>query len=140
MAEIEPGIPCRTESLAILEERLGRPLPHDFRSFVIEFGNAFVGGEVRQKPSDDIGSDILGFMDINGLATDSSRYWVEAEYIEVGRLPFAVSALGGWYLLEQDNSITFRIVYLGQTTVEKAADSFTDLLRKIVIDDEEPQE
>ena len=137
LSEIERGTPCRIESLATLEERLGRQLPPEFKSFVVEFGDAFVGGEVRQEPSDDTGVDILGFMDLNGLADDTSKLRVESEYIEVGRLPFASSTLGGWYILEKDNSITFRIVYLGNVTLEKAADSFSDLLGKIVIDDEE---
>jgi hypothetical protein len=108
-------------------------LPADLRSFAKELGNAFIGGAVDGNES----YSVLGYLDLREIAADQDS--VEEEYIEVGILPFARCELGGWYLLEADGTIWFRLVYLGKVILEKVAESYSEFERRIIVQDEEEE-
>jgi hypothetical protein len=127
----ESGEPTSEGQLVALEIRLGWELPASLRSFAKELGGAFIGGLLDgvQRYS------ILCYFDLGEFAEPDQS--AENEYVEAGILPFARCELGGFYLLERDGRVRFRLVHSGKTTLETVADSYNEFEQRIMIEDED---
>jgi hypothetical protein len=128
----EPATPFSEAEIGEIERVLGRILPDDYCEFVKEYGGAFVGGEV----DGDAGLSILVFFgpDVeHGILNNLKLY---PDLRDDGILPFARCELGNLWVLDQKNAVHYINYYGGETTARKVADSFHDLITRIVVSEE----
>lgn len=126
---IEPAIPFSETELATIEQILGRSLPKDYRDFACEYGGAFVGGLVDR----DSELPLLTFFDADGVL---SKLETHTDLRSDGVLPVADCQLGNLFVMDRKNVIHYINYYGGATTSRKVADTFNDLLARIVVVDE----
>ncbi|TLD71654.1 SMI1/KNR4 family protein [Phragmitibacter flavus] len=126
---IEPATPFTQTDITSIEQFLGRTLPEDYRVFACEYGGAFVGGLV----DGNVELPILAFF---GADVVISKLEIHADLRGDCVLPIADCELGNLYVIDRENSLHFINYYGGRTTSRKVADTFSDLLARIVISDE----
>lgn len=131
-SRFEPATPFSEKELGMIERVLGRKLPNDYCKFVSEYGGAFVGGLVAGNEELPM-LKFLGADEANGVL---AKLKTHTDLRDDGVLPFAVCELGNLYVLDRDNTVHYVNYYGGKTTARKAANSFGDLLARIIVSDE----
>jgi hypothetical protein len=128
----EPATPFSEAEIREIESVLGRALPGDYCEFVKEYGGAFVGGEV----DGDAGLSILNLFGPDEEHGVLSTLKTHPDLRDDGILPFADCELGNLWVLDQKNAVHYINYYGGKTTARKVADSFQDLIARIVVSEE----
>ena len=126
---IEAATPFTEAELARIEQILGRTLPKDYRDFARAYGGAFVGGLI----DGDAELPILTFFSADAVL---SKLETHTDLQGDGVLPVADCELGNLYVIDRGNAVHYINYYGGQTTSRKVADSFGELLTRIVVSDE----
>lgn len=126
---IEAKAPFTQAEISEIERIIQRPLPQDYRDFVGEYGGAFVGGAVDGVEE----FHISGFFDASEVLDHLESY---TDLRDDGVLPFGGCVLGNLYVLVEKNEVWYINYYGGQTTVHKVAESFGDMLGRIIISEE----
>lgn len=124
---IKPAAPLTEAEALEIENELGRKLPEDYRSFVMEFGGAFVGGLVG-------GSTDLPVLRFFGMGDRSSllrQLQLHSDFKADGVLPIADCELGNLYVIDLNNEIHYVNYYGGRTTTHRVASSFREFLHLI---------
>jgi hypothetical protein len=127
----ERGRPLSHVNIADLESVLGRKLPDDYRSFLLEYGDAFVGGLV------DGAADlpVLSFFGVDGGTDLFAKLRMYPDFHNDGVLPIARCELGNIYVLDKENKVHYVNYYGGQTRVRDVANTFQEFVDRIVVDD-----
>jgi len=118
--------------IAEIESALGRELPADYREFVKNYGGAFVGGTVD-------GTQKLPILDFFKSGRDGGIIVVLNafdNFKDDSVLPIARDEFGNKYVQTPHGSIYYINYYSGATSAMKIANSFSDFVSKIVVDDE----
>ncbi|WP_395738017.1 SMI1/KNR4 family protein [Prosthecobacter sp.] len=126
---IEPAVPFTEMQLASIEQALGRPLPREYRDFASVYGGAFVGGSVDGKAE----FPILTFFGVKAVLL---RLDIHDDLKADGVLPVADCEMGNLYVIDRQNVVHYINYYGGQTIARRVADSFDDMLKRIVVSEE----
>jgi hypothetical protein len=128
----KPAAPFSQSDIHEIESVLRRKLPEDYCRFVQEYGGAFVGGLVD-------GSEEFSLMaffaadDLNGVL---AILRLHPDLRDEGVLPFADCELGNLYVMDRDNAVHYIDYYGGSTKSQKIAETFQELVMRIVVPDE----
>lgn len=131
-SRFEPAVPFSGSDVDKIESVINRKLPVDYCEFVQEYGGAFVGGLVDGV--EDL--PILTFFDAGEEKGVLSKLRTHPDLQSESVLPIADCELGNLYVLDRENTIHYLNYYGGQTTARKVADSFTEFIARIVVQDE----
>jgi hypothetical protein len=126
---IEPATPFTNMDIANIEQVIGRKLPEDYRNFACTYGGAYVGGYV----DGNLELPILTFFDPDAMLSNLEIY---TDLRDDGVLPVARCELGNLYVIDRRNVVHYINYYGGQTSARKVADTFGDLLTRIIVSDE----
>ena len=125
-SKIEPATPFTETELARIEKILGRTLPEDYQAFAFAYGGAFVGGLI----DGDAELPILAFFSADDVL---SKLETHTDLKRDGVLPVADCELGNLYVIDRGNAVHYINYYGGQTTSRKVANTFEELLTRIVV-------
>ncbi|WP_395748229.1 SMI1/KNR4 family protein [Prosthecobacter sp.] len=125
---IEPATPFTETDLATVERVLGQTLPTDYRDFACLYGGAYVGGLIDGDPK----LPISAFLDAGSVL---STLEICTDLKEDGVLPVADCVLGNLYVIDRGGAVHYINYYGGKTTSRMVADTFGEMLHRIVVSD-----